>query len=72
MLGLYGCALLKELNIRRIYCSGNKTIRSDLIKGFGAIPISDGMNIKILNCLTRFHLIEIIRNRGAKQSTKQI
>jgi D-arabinose 1-dehydrogenase-like Zn-dependent alcohol dehydrogenase len=42
MLGLYGCVLLRELGVEQVFCSGNKEVRSDLIKKFGAIPISDG------------------------------
>lgn len=41
MLGLYACAMLKELGIERIYCAGNKRARDELIKHFGAIPIKD-------------------------------
>ncbi|CAF0709770.1 unnamed protein product [Brachionus calyciflorus] len=41
MLGLYGCALLKELGFEKVYCSGNKKIRDDLVMGFGGIPIID-------------------------------
>ena len=43
MLGLYGCALLKEMGFKEIYCSGHhESNRDDLIRKFGAIPLRDG------------------------------
>ena len=39
MLGLYGIALLKELGINQVYCSGRQTLREPLIQEFGAIPM---------------------------------
>lgn len=42
MLGLYGCALLNELGFNKVYCSGNKKVRDDLIRSFGGIPIFEG------------------------------
>jgi len=41
MLGLYGCALLKEGGFSEIYCLGHQTNRHDLIKRFGAIPVNN-------------------------------
>ena len=49
MLGLYGCALFKELGINRVYCAGNKRARHDLIKNFGAIPIKDRKFLNIVD-----------------------
>lgn len=44
MLGLYGCALFRELGFNQIYCSGHHdTDRSRLIEKFGAIPIKNGI-----------------------------
>lgn len=45
MLGLYGCALLKELGFEKVYCSGNQKARSDLITKFGAIPLDNGKSL---------------------------
>ena len=42
MLGLYGCALLKELGFNKIFCTGHQKNRHEIIKKFGAIPISNG------------------------------
>jgi hypothetical protein len=43
MLGLYGCALFKELGFKEVYCSGrNLEQRANLIERFGAIPIENG------------------------------
>ncbi len=42
MLGLYGCALLRELGFSKVYCSGVRSHRSALISQFGAIPVYDG------------------------------
>lgn len=42
MLGLYGCALFKELGFTHVYCSGQRKNRSDLIEKFGAIPLFSG------------------------------
>jgi hypothetical protein len=43
MLGLYGCALFKELGFEEVYCSGHQeSNRAALIKKFGAIPLIDG------------------------------
>ena len=39
MLGLYGIALLKELGINQVYCSGRQALREPLIQEFGAIPM---------------------------------
>lgn len=41
MLGLYGCALLKTMDFGEIYCTYHHKNRIDLIKKFGAIPISN-------------------------------
>ena len=43
MLGLYGCALLKEAGFSEIYCLGHQTNRHDLIKRFCAIPVNNGI-----------------------------
>jgi threonine dehydrogenase-like Zn-dependent dehydrogenase len=45
MLGLYGCALLKELGFSTVYCSGLKSNRSVLIEEFGAYPLDHGNHI---------------------------
>ena len=42
MLGLYGCALLKEFGFKHVYCSGNHPGRDKFIAKLGAIPISIG------------------------------
>jgi hypothetical protein len=43
MLGLYGCALFKELGFKEVYCSGHHEIdRSEMIKKFHAIPLNNG------------------------------
>lgn len=42
MLGLYGCALLKELGFSEIYCLTKQPKRHDLIERFGAIPVYNG------------------------------
>ena len=50
MLGLYGCALLKEMGFKTVYCSGYfETTRNELVKKFGAIPIQNGsfLNLNI-------------------------
>ena len=43
MLGLYGCALLKTMGFGEIYVTGNQTNRVELIKKFGAIPVTSGI-----------------------------
>ena len=46
MLGLYGCALLKEMGFKTVYCSGHhQSTRAELVKKFGAIPIQNGILI---------------------------
>jgi hypothetical protein len=42
MLGLYGCALLKTMGFGDVYVIGHQTNRRDLIKKFGAIPVTSG------------------------------
>ena len=42
MLGLYTIAALRELGYETIYCSGNRFVRAEFLKGFGAIPIYNG------------------------------
>lgn len=41
MLGLYGCALLKSMGYGEIYCTGHQNNRRELIKKFGAIPVTN-------------------------------
>jgi threonine dehydrogenase-like Zn-dependent dehydrogenase len=40
MLGLYACALLNDMGFGEIYVTGHQTDRRDLIKKFGAIPLT--------------------------------
>jgi len=42
LLGLYGCALLKEQGYSEVYCSEVNTKRLSLVEKFGAIPIGPG------------------------------
>lgn len=42
MLGLYTIVALRELGYETIYCSGNRIIRAEHLKRFGAIPIYNG------------------------------
>ena len=42
MLGLYGCAILKELGFEEVYCTGHQENRRSLIERFGAIPVTPG------------------------------
>lgn len=69
MLGLYGCVLLKEIGIERIFCSGSKTVRSEIIERIGAIPISDGLLDIFIDISRRFYfriilnLFDSIQNR---------
>jgi threonine dehydrogenase-like Zn-dependent dehydrogenase len=45
LLGLYSCAMFKDLGFTHIYCSGQRSNRSPLIEEFGAIPINSGMKL---------------------------
>lgn len=42
LLGLYGCALLKEQGYQSVYCSELNTARLSLVEKFGGIPVGPG------------------------------
>ena len=42
LLGLYGCALLKEQGFAEVFCSEVNTKRLSMVEKFGGIPVGPG------------------------------
>lgn len=56
LLGLYSCALLKDIGFSHIYCSGQRSNISKLIMEFGGIPLFHG-NLNFLLIYIAFKFI---------------
>jgi D-arabinose 1-dehydrogenase-like Zn-dependent alcohol dehydrogenase len=54
LLGLYSCAILKDIGFTHIYCSGHHSSRSSLVESFGGIPVYGG---KLLQNLVIYYWI---------------
>ncbi len=66
LLGLYSCAILKDIGFTHIYCSGQRPNRSPLIEDFGAIPIYS--DEPITNKLNQYDcVIEVCGNSDVVQ-----
>ncbi|WP_192877675.1 MULTISPECIES: zinc-binding dehydrogenase [Arenibacter] len=51
LLGVYACALLKEMGVPNIYCLEVNENRFDLIRKFGAIPVDARDTLKATQCI---------------------